>query len=439
MSAPLQMVLALGSVAVLLGLMAVVRHLAGLWQIGPEVQRKLVHIGTGLYALVLPWLFPDRWPVYVLVALTLVVMLVLRMPGSKLGGTLHGVGRHSYGDFLLAISVGLCLFLAQDQLYLYVLPIAVLTLADAAAALAGSTYGRRFFTVEDGQKSIEGSAVFFAVTLMISFVCLLLMTPLGPVNIIVISLMVAAFGTLVEAQSWRGFDNLFLPLGLLIFLSVHAADPLADLLLLAAGFALCILAFRLVSRRIGLDDHTARVFVISVFLLFAMTDVQNTVFPILVLAAHVWCRRASPCTARFPDLDIVAGLALVSFGWLTLGTATGWGAISFYGLTAMAMMLGLCALALAPQPVWVRGGGLVALGIAACALRDWLLGFNPAPSNWNGAMWAVVATSLGIVLAATVLRPQAFANGRALKLTLLALVVPLGAYLLAVDYGGGPA
>lgn len=434
MSAALQMALALGSVAVLLGLMAVVRHLAGLWQIGAEVQRKMVHIGTGLYALVLPWLFPDRWPVYVLVALTLGVMLVLRTPGSKLGGTLHGVGRQSHGDFLLAISVGLCLFLAQDQLYLYVLPIAVLTLADAAAALAGSTYGRRFFVVEDGQKSVEGSAVFFAVTLVISFVCLLLMTPFAPANIIVVSLMVAAFGTLVEAQSWRGFDNLFLPLGLLIFLSVHAGDALPDLLLLAAFFALCSLAFRIVSRRIGLEAHTARVFVISVFLLFAMTDVQNTVFPIAVLAAHVWCRRASPCNARFPDLDLVAGLALVSFFWLTLGTATGWGAISFYGLTAMAMMVGLCALALAPQSVWGRVAGVCIIVVTSCALRLWLLGFNPAASNWNGPMWPAVAASVTVVAMATLLRPQAFADGRALKITLLALVVPLGAYLMAVGF-----
>ncbi|MFQ3253595.1 MAG: phytol kinase, partial [Loktanella salsilacus] len=84
MTAPLQIGLALGSVAVLLGVMALVRRLAGVWQIGAEVQRKLVHIATGLYALTLPWLFPDRWPVYVLVAVTLVVMLVLRRPGSRL-------------------------------------------------------------------------------------------------------------------------------------------------------------------------------------------------------------------------------------------------------------------------------------------------------------------------------------------------------------------
>jgi phytol kinase len=84
-SAVAQITLALTSVGVLLGLMALVRRAARSMQISAEVQRKLIHVGTGLYAILLPWLFPDRWPVYVLVGVTLVVMLVLRLPNSRLG------------------------------------------------------------------------------------------------------------------------------------------------------------------------------------------------------------------------------------------------------------------------------------------------------------------------------------------------------------------
>jgi len=131
-----QIGLAFASVLVLLGLMALVRRGAGAMGLGAEVQRKLVHVGTGLYALALPWLFPDRWPVYMLIAVTLGVMALLRLPlfAKGIGGALHGVERRSYGDFLLAGSVGLCFFLADGEALLYVLPLAVLTLADAAAA-----------------------------------------------------------------------------------------------------------------------------------------------------------------------------------------------------------------------------------------------------------------------------------------------------------------
>ncbi|WP_424944571.1 diacylglycerol/polyprenol kinase family protein [Aliiroseovarius crassostreae] len=436
MSPVLQIALALGSVALLLGMMAVVRRVSNMWQIRAEVQRKLVHVGTGLYALTLPWLFPDRWPVYALVVVTLIVMMVLRLPNSKLGRTLHGVERQSYGDLLLAISVGLCLFLAGDELYLYVLPIAVLTLADAAAALAGSTYGTRFFRVEDGEKSIEGSVVFFVVTLLISILCLMLMTSFAPPNIIVLSFMVAGFGTLVEAASWRGFDNFFLPLGLLIFLSVHAANPLQELAGLAVIFVTSIIAFKTISPKIGLTNHAGHVYVTTVFLLLAVTAVQNALVPILVLAAHAWSRIAAPCKSRFPDLDIVAALALVSFGWLTLGNATGWNAVSFYGITAMGMMVGLCALALTRRRITTRVALLSIIVLACCAVRYMVIHLNSESANWNGPMWSVTVTCLALSTIVPSLAPHAFAQARVTKLTCLSLAIPLATYLFSIDYSG---
>jgi phytol kinase len=432
MSPVLQVVLALASVAVLLGLMALVRRLADGYGMGPEVQRKMVHVGTGLYALSLPWLFPDRWPVYMLIALTLVVMLILRLPGSRLGTTLHSVERQSYGDLLLAISVGLCLFLAGDDLHLYVLPIAVLTLADAAAALTGSTYGRTFFRIEAGEKSVEGSAVFFVLTLLISIICLMLMTEFEPINIIVISLMVAGFGTLVEAASWRGFDNLFLPLGLLIFLWVHAANPLDELLMLAGLFALSILVFKAIFRRIGLSKHAAHVYVAAVFLVIAGASIQNAIIPILVLAAHAWSRISAPCEARFPDLDIVAGLALVSFGWLALGNATGWNAITFYGMTAMGMVMELSALAMMRHGVLIRVGFLLIVGLILCLLYAVALSVNPESTNWNGPMWPVVLACLLLAAGPPSLVPRAFSNARVTKVTLSALSLPLATYIVSL-------
>jgi phytol kinase len=431
-SPAIQITLALGSVGVLLGLMAGVRRMARRLEIGAEVQRKLIHVATGLYALSLPWLFPDRWPVYVLIGVTLVVMLVLRLPNSRLGQTLHGVERQSYGDLLLAVSVGLCLFLAGDDLYLYALPIAVLTLADAAAALAGSTYGTRFFRIEDGRKSVEGSAVFFLITLLISIVCLMLMTPLPPLNILVISMMVAGFGTLVEAASWRGFDNLFLPLGLLIFLSVHAGNSLAELFSFAGLFVASILAFRHVAPLIGLNRHAAHVYVTAVFLLLAVTAVQNAIIPILVLAAHAWSRSAAPGEARFPDLDIVAALALVSFGWLALGTATGLNAVTFYGVTAIGMVMGLSAVALAGRPMIVRVLSFAIIALVVGLLHALAFALNPEASTWNGPMWGLVLASMGLAALAPSILSRGLDGDRVAWITALSLALPLPAYLLAM-------
>ncbi|MEY8097389.1 diacylglycerol/polyprenol kinase family protein [Falsihalocynthiibacter sp. S25ZX9] len=434
MSPVLQIALALGSVVGLMGLMAGVRHLAGTWQIGSEVQRKLVHIGTGIYALTLPWLFPDRWPVYLLVGLTLVVMLLLRLPNSRLGATLHSVERQSYGDFLLAISVGVCLFLAGDQLYLYVLPIAVLTLADAAAALAGSTYGTKFFRVEEGEKSLEGSAVFFTVTLLISVICLMLMTSFAPPNIIVLSLMVAGFGTLVEAASWRGFDNLFLPVGLLIFLTAHGTSTLGELVFLAAIFALSIVAFKIVAPKFGLNAHAVRVYVTSIFLLLAVTDPQNTIFPILVLVAHIWSRSVAPCDSKFPDLDVVAALVLVSLGFLTLGKATGPTAISFYGIAAMGMLMGFCAIAASASRPVVRYPMVLGLALALLAIREGVVRLNPDSANWNGPMWPAVFICVALTALGPMILSRVFATHRVVKLTFLALLIPLPYYVISTGF-----
>lgn len=433
-----QIVLALGSVAALMCLMAIVRHLAGVWQINAEVQRKLVHIGTGLYALLLPWLFPDRWPIYLLVGVTLIVMAILRLPNSRLGATLHGVERQSYGDFLLAISVGVCLFLATDlgQMYLYVLPIAVLTLADAAAALTGSAYGTKFFKVEEGDKSIEGSAIFFLLTLVIAMMVLMLMTPFAPLNIILLSLMVAGFGTLVEAASWRGFDNLFLPVGILIFLAIHGQSAVAELVVLSALFVISIIGFNVLAPRFGLTKHAAQVYVTAVFLLLSVTEVQNTVFPILVLVAHAWSRSVNPCSSKFPDLDIVAGLALVSFGLLIIGTAMGPTAISFYGIVAMGMIMGLCAVGSGRWRTVSRGILVLAVAAGLLSLRAVIVAVNAEAVSWNGSMWAVVILCLALTAVPSLVVPAFFHKRRVLKLTILALLIPLPYYLIAASTAG---
>ncbi|WP_306151971.1 hypothetical protein [Roseovarius sp. MMSF_3281] len=429
MSVVAQIVLALASVAVLLGLMAVVRRGARAMGLGAEVQRKLVHVGTGLYALVLPWIFPDRWPVYMLIGLTLLVMVALRLPrfAKGIGGALHGVERSSYGDFLLAVSVGLCFFLADGQALLYVLPLAVLTLADAAAALVGTRYATRLYNVEDGHKSLEGTAAFFAVTLVLSILCLVGFTDLPVANVLALALMVTGFGTLVEAQSWRGFDNLFLPLGLLLFLSVHLESSLLELIVLAVIFLIALLGFHAVGARVGLSGHASRVYVVAMFLVLAVTAPQNAVLPALVLCAHVWARVQAPGRDTYGDLDVAAALALISFGWLAVGNAVGASAIGFYGLTAMGLCMGLSVIALRGYVPWII---LISLGLFA--LREAVVMLNPALSNWAEPLGVVAGVSLVFIAGLPLILPGMFARDRVMKMTAMSLVFPVISYVYMV-------
>jgi len=427
-----QLVIAFGSVAALLVLMALVRRLP----FGAEVKRKLVHVGTGVYAMGLPWLFPDRWPVYMIVGLTLVMMVILRMPqiSGRLGDAVHSVERRSYGDFLLAISVGLCFFFADGVALFYVLPIAVLTLADAAAALAGTAYGTRRFKVEQGVKSVEGTVVFFVITLLVALICLMFLSDLPPLNILTLALLVAGFGALVEAQSWRGFDNLFLPLGLLVFLEVHSNSTLFELLPIAVLFVMAIIASRIIGPRFGLSTHAARVYVVAMFLILASVELQNAILPALVLVAYPWASARSPGGDDFGDLDMVAGLALFSFGWLALGNAVGWNAVQFYGLTAMGLVMGLSTLALRGNLVWVP-----VIAVALLGLRQIVTWLNPPHSLWAEPLLVLACLCLALSAAASAALPDMFFRHRVLKLTVLSMILPLAYYTLAViDQGGTP-
>jgi phytol kinase len=434
----LPLLTALGAIAALLGVMAGVRHLAQRRGWAPEVQRKFVHVATGLFAMTLPWLFAEDWPVWVLLGLTLAVMAILRLPALRRGGlgaTLHGVERRSYGDFLLALAVGVLFLLHNGEAVLYLLPLAIVTLADAAAALAGSLYGRRFFTVEDGRKSVEGSAVFFTVCLLLVMVALLLLTEVDRVNVVVLGLMVAAFATMVEADSWRGFDNLFLPLGTFFFLAANLDAAPWALFAQAVLFGAALLTFGVLAPSLGLSGHAARVHVIAVFLILSATQPQNAVLPVLLLAAHIWARLCNPSTERFPDLDIIAVLALISFGAMAAGDATGKNALSFFTLACGGVAAGLSSVAAGgrhPAVALALRGVAVAVLLAAWL---WTAGQNPPEVHWHGTLWPFALALLAGMALLPALRPAAFAGERSLKLALAAIPPVALLYVLLLMTG----
>ena len=147
----------------------------------------------------------------------------------------------------------------------------------------------------------------------------------------------------------------------------------------------------------------------------------------MVLAAHIWARTANPCDSKYSDLDIVASLGLFSFGWLALGNATGWNAVSFYGISAMGLAMGLSVLA------W-RGNLLIVTVIAGAlfAIRSWVVNLNPEASNWAEPLMVLSALTLTVTAALPQFAPQLFIKDRVLRLTLVALALPLAYYLWSV-------
>lgn len=203
------------------------RHLA------PETTRKLFHISGGLTTLALPWMFADVWPVLLLTAITVPALLALKYVQrlrNSLGDVLYGVSRPSLGEIYFPLSACLLFVLAHDQPQLYSVPLLILTLADPAAAIVGSRYGSLQYITREGRKSLEGSLAFFIVAFLCTSGTLLLAHWAVDVTVPGIALTLALLLTLVEAISWRGLDNLLIPLTGFIFLTSLLASNLTALM-----------------------------------------------------------------------------------------------------------------------------------------------------------------------------------------------------------------
>jgi phytol kinase len=179
---------------------------------GPEITRKVVHIGAGHVILLAWWLQTPAWMgIAASVGASAIALLSYRLP--ILPG-INSVGRDSLGTFFYALSIGLltaCFW--PTELYQFAaLGILVMTWGDGLAALIGQRFGRHPYKVWDVQKSWEGSLAMFLASLM---VCLSI---LGGVygNLAaagLISLLVAIAATGLEAFSKFGIDNLTVPVG----------------------------------------------------------------------------------------------------------------------------------------------------------------------------------------------------------------------------------
>lgn len=131
---------------------------------------------------------------------------------ESVGSVFHEVDRESWGEVVYPIGVALTFWLADGNAIHFIIPMLILTLADAVAALIGISYGQQHYEGTQGRKSWEGSIAFFVVAFFSVHVPLLLGTETGRAETLLIAVILGIVLMLVEAVSWRGLDNLFRPL-----------------------------------------------------------------------------------------------------------------------------------------------------------------------------------------------------------------------------------
>jgi phytol kinase len=316
--------------AILVGLMAALRLLQRLVAPHPELVRKLLHMGMGLVTLTFPWLFDAAWPIVVLAVLSIIGLLAVRLVSglkSSVGGVIGGVGRASLGEiyFPLAVAIMFILFLYGDEaaperrLLLYCIPVLLLTVADAAAALIGVGYGRWRYPTADGQKSAEGSLAFFICAFFIVHVPLLLCTTTGRAETLLIALLLAWLATMFEAIAWSGLDNLILPLVSYLLLEIYLPMPVAELrnrLIVAALLMVILYVYR--ERTTLAGSALLGAFLVG-YISWALGGWRWLLAPlILFLTYTLFSRRREPADPRNHNVHAVVCVASAGLFWLFL-------------------------------------------------------------------------------------------------------------------------
>jgi phytol kinase len=362
--------------AVLAGLLLglpLIRSLVLRFGASAETARKSVHVAMGLGCVAFPWIFDRPLPVWILTGIVTVLLGVLRViPSlrSGVGSALHGIKRLSYGEILFAPAVAAVFHWAQDRPLLHVIPIGILTISDAAGALAGTRWGRRRYGCGEGFKTVEGSLMFLATAFLCVFLPLYFSVETDVVRALWIALILATLAMMAEGTSDRGFDNLVVPVGCYFVL-----DRLlqSDTTALAWRFVAVALLLALVlwgSRWSTLSGAALLGGALLGYACAIIADWRFALPPVAVFICHVVTTRRHKLTHVFDHrLDAVLAHSIGCLPWVI---AT--------GLDEISMLAGLAGISFAMA---------AQLAMLDASTLSWLGHFSPKPLRSTLKGWLV--------------------------------------------------
>jgi phytol kinase len=189
-----------------------------------EVTRKFAHFTATLSTVTFPYMFTDHWYVLAL-AVFFFILLYISKRRTQLK-SIHDITRKSAGSYLLPAAVYLTFLISlkMGHRFYFILPVLVLAISDPVAGILGlniNKYNHKIvFMGYEFQKTTLGSSSFFLSSFLISVIALYYHRMIFDVKTFWLALIIALVGTLVELFSWRGLDNLFIPMSVLLLLVI---------------------------------------------------------------------------------------------------------------------------------------------------------------------------------------------------------------------------
>lgn len=201
-------------VVLLMSLMGVLSRIDYSHVIAQELKRKALHISVGFTALSFPLFLREPWMIISAIGLVVAWLITVRQTPSlrrHFGSVLNDVRRESLGDVYFAFAIGGLLLLTQDNPIFFVIPILILALADASAAIVGTVFPIGPLAGIARGKTAAGCTAFFIVAFAVSFWMLLTFADLQAAHALFVAAGLAASTCVAEAISRRGIDNLMVP------------------------------------------------------------------------------------------------------------------------------------------------------------------------------------------------------------------------------------
>lgn len=189
-----------------------------------EITRKFAHFTATLSTITFPYLFNDHWYVFFL-AFSFFILLFVSRNRTYLK-SIHDIQRISIGSYLLPVAIYIT-FLVSHLLgnkFLFILPILVLAICDPVAGILGINlqhYNNKIKLFgHELQKTWLGSLSFFISCFVVSIIALYFNQEQITLRIFLMACTVAAVSTITEMLSWKGSDNLLIPMSVLLVLVI---------------------------------------------------------------------------------------------------------------------------------------------------------------------------------------------------------------------------
>lgn len=180
-----------------------------IFKVPAEYTRKWSHIASGFLSLLFPVFFDNIWMVGIICGLFILVLNFSKPLG--LLPSINNVDRKTYGSILFpaAVFISYAAYEMQGKnlLYFY-LPVLTLAISDLCAALVGKRYPMVRLGFLREPKSLGGFLAFFCSAVILYAVFIYLGYHISVPAIVAVALL----GAITELLSPKGFDNISIPL-----------------------------------------------------------------------------------------------------------------------------------------------------------------------------------------------------------------------------------